>query len=161
MDKINESNVPSEHRISPKGSFEAHRKHISVTMRGGKSYHTGPWEGGPPFDVELTRLPVGKKNYPYHSHASVWEYYIFLAGTGRFRDENNAWHPIRPGDHFQFACGQAHQIENDGEEDLVFYVIANNTDVEIAQYPDSGKVLFLPDRKLGYLNPAEYFDKEE
>ena len=161
MDKINENQVPSDHRISPKGSFEMMRQYISVEMRGGENFFTGPWEGGPPFDVELTTLPPGKKNYPYHTHACVWEYYIFLSGKGKFRDEFNKWHEIEAGDHFQFANNQAHQIWNDGPENLVFYVIANNTPVDIAEYPDTGKTLILPQRKLGYLSEAEYYDKEE
>ena len=161
MDKINLEAVPSQHRKSPQGVFEMTRKHISVEMRGGENYSSGPWEGGPPFDVELTTLPAGKKNYPYHSHASAWEYYIFLSGTGKLRDENNEWHDIAPGDHIQCANGQAHQIWNDSEDNLIFYVIANNTKVEIAEYPDTGKTLILPQRKLGYLTESEYYEKEE
>ena len=161
MNKINEADIPEEHRVSPKGAFETRRKHISVEMREGKIISTGPWEGGPPFDVELTVLPPGKKNYPYHSHASAWEYYIFLSGTGKFRDENNEWHEVKAGDHVQCANGQAHQILNHSDQDLVFYVIANNTEVEIAEYPDTGKVLILPQRKLGYISEEEYYDKEE
>mgnify|MGYP003113270566 CR=1 FL=1 len=161
MDKINEADVEVEHRTSPKGAFEMKRKHISIGMRGGDPYSTGPWEGGPPFDVELTTLPAGKKNYPYHNHASAWEYYIFISGTGKFRDENNEWHKIIAGDHIQCANGMAHQILNDSEEDLIFYVIANNTEVEIAEYPDTGKVLILPQRKLGFISEAEYYNGEE
>ena len=161
MDKINETEVPAQHRRSPKGSFEMTSKHISMGMRGDESYITGPWEGGPPFDVELTRIPPGKKNYPYHSHACQWEYYIFLSGSGKFRDEKDEWHAIQAGDHFQFAAGQAHQILNDGDTDLVFYVIADNTRVEIVTYPDTGKTLLLPDLKLGYMQKAGYYDNEE
>ncbi len=161
MGKINETEVPAQHQVSPKGSFEVTHKHISMEMRGGENYFTGPWEGGPPFDVELARIPPGKKNYPYHSHTCQWEYYIFLSGSGKFRDENNEIHAIAPGDHFQFATGQAHQVLNDGDSDLVFYVIANNTPVEICRYPDTGKTLILPDRELGYMQEAGYYDKEE
>ena len=161
MDKINEGEVPTMHSQSPKGSFDVNRKHISMEMRGDGSYWTGPWEGGPPFDVGLDRIPPGKKNYPYHAHASQWEYYIILSGSGKFRDENDEWHPIKAGDHFQFAAGQAHQIVNDGESDLVYYVIADNTPLEIVTYPDTGKTLLLPARKLGYMKEAGYYDKEE
>jgi hypothetical protein len=42
MDKINEAEVAEEHRTSPKGAFEMKRKHISVGMRGGEPYWTGP-----------------------------------------------------------------------------------------------------------------------
>lgn len=161
MDKLNESQVPDEHRISPKGAFEMKRKHISVEMRGGEPYFTCPAQGGPPFDVELTTLPPGKKNYPYHRHECAWEYYIFLAGTGKFRDDDDEWHPVKAGDHVQCASGQAHQILNDSQDDLTYYVIANNTEVEIAEYPDTGKVITLPNRRLGYLQEADYFADEE
>ena len=161
MDKLNENDVPTQHSLSPKGSFEMTRKHISIGMRGGESYISGPWEGGPPFDVELTRIPPGKKNFPYHSHSCQWEYYIFLSGSGKFRDENDEWHAIRAGDHFQFAAGQAHQILNNGESDLVYYIIADNTLVEVVKYPDTGKTLILPDMKLGHMKKAGYYDDEE
>lgn len=161
MDKINELNVAKEHRKSPKDRFEMHRQHVSVAMRGGGSYATGPWEGGPPFDVEITTIPPGKKNYPYHSHASSWEYYIILSGSGKFRDNDNRWHELKPGDHVQYPAKEAHQIWNNGTEPLVFYVIANNCEVEVVHYPDTGKTLLLPDRKLGYLDEADYYEKEE
>jgi uncharacterized cupin superfamily protein len=161
MDKINEKDVSREHRKSPQEAFEMHRQHVSVAMRGGETFYTGPWEGGPPFDVEITTIPPGKKNYPYHSHACSWEYYIFISGTGKFRDENNDWHDIKPGDHVQCATNQAHQIWNDGSENLIFYVIAGNCKVEVAHYPDTGKTLILPERKLGYLSEADYYEREE
>ena len=68
---------------------------------------------------------------------------------------------MKAGDHVQCAAGQAHQILNHSDEDLVFYVIANNTEVEIGEYPDTGKIVTLPDRRLGYLREADYYDGEE
>ncbi|MDB2499726.1 MAG: cupin domain-containing protein [Opitutales bacterium] len=109
----------------------------------------------------MTKLPPGKKNYPYHNHACAWEYCIFISGTGKFRDENNDWHEVKAGDHVQCANGQAHQIMSDSEGDLIFYVISNNTEVEIAEYPDTGKILILPQRKLGIMSEADYYDGEE
>ena len=50
---------------------------------------------------------------------------------------------------------------NDSEGDLIFYVISNNTEVEIAEYPDTGKILILPQRKLGIMSEADYYDGEE
>ncbi len=161
MDKINEQHVKKDHRQSPQGTFEMYRQHVSVAMRGDESYSTGPWEGGPPFDIELTTLPPGKKNYPYHAHASSWEYYIIVSGTGKFRDEHDHWHDLNPGDNIQCATKQAHQIWNDGPDPLVFYVITNNCEVEIVHYPDTGKTLIIPDRRLGYLSEADYYEKEE
>lgn len=74
MKIIHQSDVPTEHRISPKGSFELHRQHISLALGGIKD--VGPWGGGHPFDVELTRIPAGKRGYPYHSHAAQTEQYV-------------------------------------------------------------------------------------
>lgn len=161
MDKINEEEVAQEHSLSPGGAFEMDQKHISVAMRGGEKLRTGPWEGGPPFDVELTTIPPGMKNYPYHAHASWWEYYIILSGKGKFRDENNEHHEIGAGDHLQCSTNQAHQILNDGTEDLIYYIIASNSEVEITHYPDTGKTLILPAGKLGYINEADYYEGEE
>ena len=138
-----------------------YRQHVSVAMRGGEPQNTGPWEGGPPFDVEVTTVPPGKKNYPYHSHASSWEYYIITSGMGKFRDENSEWHDIKPGDHIQCKTTQAHQILNNGSEDLIFTVIASNCEVEVANYPDTGKIAIYPEDKLGYMNEVEYYENEE
>jgi uncharacterized cupin superfamily protein len=161
MDKLNKKDVPVEHRKSPKEAFEIYRKHVSVAMRRGEPLSTGPWEGGPPFDVEITTVPPGKKNYPYHSHASSWEYYIITSGTGKFRDENNVWHDITQGDHIQCRTKQAHQIWNDSPENLVYTVIASNSEVEVGHYPDTGKIVVFPDERLGYMTEADYYENEE
>ena len=71
MKPVNESSVTEEHRISPKQVYEIFRRHISLALGGTKD--TGEWGGGHPFDVEMSRIPPGKKAYPTHSHAAQTE----------------------------------------------------------------------------------------
>jgi uncharacterized cupin superfamily protein len=70
--------------------------------------------------------------------------------------------PIEPGDAFIFKPGEAHQIVNDGDADLVFYIVADNPIGESCHYPDSGKWLVRsPERRLMRSESLDYFDGEE
>ena len=114
-----------------------------------------------PFDVEIARVPAGKKLCPYHSHSAQWEFYHVIAGTGTVRHDDGTT-SIEPGDAFIFRPGEAHQIINDGSEDLVYYCIADNPIGESCYYPDSGKWLVRsPERRLIRSEPLDYFDGEE
>ena len=44
-----------------------------------------------------------------------------------------------PGDCVMCPPGEAHQLINDGEGDLLYYVIANNAASDVWHYPDSDK----------------------
>ena len=66
------------------------------------------------------------------------------------------------GDAFIYEPGQAHQLINDGTEDLLVYVIADNPIGESCHYPDSNKwVVRSPERRLMRGEPLDYFDGEE
>ena len=68
MNKANQNQVKWDELKSPRGKYQLFRRHISLAMGGKKD--TGEWGGGHPFDLEMTRLPPGKTNWPYHAHAS-------------------------------------------------------------------------------------------
>ena len=156
---LNESDVPEEHRLSPKGRYELHRRHISLALGGIRD--TGAWGGGHPFDVELARLPPGKRNYPAHSHAAQTEYYLIISGSGTVRDGAGTDQPIRAGDHFIVPPGEAHQIHNSGDTDLVYYVIADHHRAEVTTYPATGKRQIKPEMRIVTLADASYYDGEE
>lgn len=114
-----------------------------------------------PFDVEITRLEPGKALCPYHSHSAQWEFYHVISGTGQVRHEGG-YSPIQPGDAFLFKPGEPHQLINNSEADLVFYVIADNPIGESGYYPDSDKyIVRSPERKLLRSENIDYFDGEE
>ncbi|GAA5481967.1 cupin domain-containing protein [Haloferula sargassicola] len=128
-------------RVSPRGRYQIFRKSLSLAVGGIKD--VGDWGGGHPFDVELARIPPGKANFPLHYHAAQSEFYLVLSGTGVLH-EGGASRSIIPGAVIFAAPGDTHQLENNGVEDLVYLVVADNPRSDICTYPDSGKVYLKP-----------------
>ena len=159
MRKINESNVKKELRKSPKEAYELSRQHISLSLGGKKDQ--GTWAGGHPFDVELSKLPVGKRNYPYHLHAAQWEHYIIISGTGRFLDHEKKWHEVKSNDHIICPPGEAHLLENNGSEVLVYYIISDHHPADITSYPNTNKRQLKPEYRVVKTTEADYYDGEE
>jgi uncharacterized cupin superfamily protein len=159
MKKVNSNDLEEYSWKSPKGKFAGAGKGISEAL-GRKSTSTDLRERHP-FDVELTRLAPGQTPYPYHSHSAQWEFYLVISGQGTVRDEEGLTR-IETGDAFIFEPGQAHQFTNDGTENLVLCVVADNPLGESAYYPDSKKWLVRsPERRLMRSNSLDYFDGEE
>jgi uncharacterized cupin superfamily protein len=159
MKPVNEDSVAEEHRISPKEVFEIYRRHISLALGGVKD--TGEWGGGYPFDVELSRIPAGKRGYPSHSHAAQTEHYIILEGSGLLMDSYGPGTRIRSMDHFICRPGEAHQIVNDGASDLVYYVIADHHRADVTTYPTTGKRQIKPEYRYFKIADVDYYEGEE
>jgi uncharacterized cupin superfamily protein len=159
MHIVNESQVQEEHRISPKGTYEILRKHISLALGGVKD--VGPWGGGHPFDVELARIPRGKKNFPLHSHAAQTEYYIIVSGSGSLLHGEGSSHPVKAGDHIILSPGEAHELVNDSDRDLVYFVLADHHRADITSYPHTGKRQIKPEYRVVRLSEADYYEGEE
>src|SRR5262249_5306178 len=115
-----------------------------------------------PFDVEIARIPPGKKMCPYHSHSAQWEFYHVISGKGVVRHEGGTTIVV-PGDAFIYKPGEAHQLINeDDKEDFVYYCVADNPIGESCYYPDSDKwIVRSPERRLIRSEPLDYFDGEE
>jgi uncharacterized cupin superfamily protein len=114
-----------------------------------------------PFDVEICRIPPGATPYPYHSHSAQWEFYHVISGQGIVRHEGGTT-AIVAGDAFIFLPGQPHQLTNDGSQDLVLYVVADNPIGESHYFPDSNKwAVGSPERRLIRSEPLDYYDGEE
>ena len=159
MKKVNAKDVPEMEWSSPGGEFAGYGRQLSEAL--GRD----PWSTDlmkrHPFDVEILRIAPGKKPYPFHSHSAQWEFYHVISGSGCVRHEDGTT-PIEAGDAFLFQPGKPHQLINDGTEDLVVYVVADNPFGESAHYPDSDKYLVRsPERKLMRSAALEYFDGEE
>ena len=98
---------------------------------------------------------------PYHSHSAQWEFYHVISGSGSVRHAE-AITPIKTGDAFLFKPGEPHQILNDSDADLHFYIVADNPLGESCHYPDSGKWLVRsPERRLLRSENLDYHDGEE
>ena len=106
--------------------YKRYRKHISKTLGSGED-----GAGTHPFDVELTRIVPGQHNCPLHSHAGMAEFFVILSGEG-IMYKNDEEYPVHKGDCFYQEPGTRHRMLNtSGEEDLVFFVIANEVSADL------------------------------
>lgn len=159
MRKVNTKEMTETAWSSPKGTFVGSGLEISEAL-GRKPRSTDLMERHP-FDVEILRVPPGKSPYPFHSHSAQWEFYHVISGKGIARHAGGTT-AIEAGDAFLFEPNQPHQLINDGSEDLVVYVVADNPIGESYYYPDSNKCSALaPDRRIMRVSSLDYFDGEE
>jgi uncharacterized cupin superfamily protein len=159
MKKTNTNDSEEDEWKSPKGTFVGAGRQVSISL--GRDPLSTDFMKRHPFDVEILRIPPGQKPYPYHSHSAQWEFYHVISGKGISRDDEGTT-PVAAGDAFIYEPGQAHQLINDGTEDLVVYVIADNPVGESCHYPDSNKwIVRSPERRLMRGEPLDYFDGEE
>jgi uncharacterized cupin superfamily protein len=141
MRKVNLKDVPEKERKSPKGKFHKFVKDVSVAL--GRVPESLDLAKRHPFDLAMVRIPKGKSHCPYHSHAAESELYVVVSGHGSIRDKDGPT-IVTTGDVFFFQPGEAHQLTNAGEEDFIYYVIADNPRSggnvgDSCYYPDSGK----------------------
>ncbi len=141
MRKVNLKDVPEQERKSPRGKFWRFSKNVSIAL--GREPGSLDLSKRHPFDLALVRIPRGKSLCPYHAHAAESELYLIVSGHGKVRHRDGIT-DVKSGDAFFFQPGEAHQLTNAGDEDLVYYVIADNprsggATGDSCYYPDSGK----------------------
>jgi uncharacterized cupin superfamily protein len=159
MRKINTNEMPELVWSSPKGKFSGAGKQVSEAL--GRNPVSTDLKERHPFDVEICRIPAGKIPYAYHSHSAQWEFYHVISGKGVVRHKDGKT-PIEPGDAFIFQPDEPHQLINDGAEDLVLYVVADNPIGESSYFHDSKKWLVRsPERAIIRSENLDYFDGEE
>lgn len=126
--------------------------------------------GAQKLGYNLTELPPGKSQCPFHNHHAEEEMFFILEGEGelRFGDQR---YPIRV--HDVIACPPggrevAHQIFNTGVSTMRYLSISTVAELEACEYPDSNKILIVSDRdgqrKFRGMYRAEtdvdYYDRE-
>src|SRR5438874_9828778 len=166
MEKVNLKDIQERVRQSPKGKFGRRMKEISVAL--GRDPESLDLQKRHPFDLALVRIPKGKLLCPYHSHSAESELYLVVSGRGSIRDKDGITE-VGPGDAFFFQPGEAHQLTNAGDEDFVYYVIADNprsggTTGDSCYYPDSGKWAVTTDSVEELIvkgMETDYYDGEE
>ncbi|HAF02413.1 MAG TPA: cupin [Spartobacteria bacterium] len=141
MRKVNLKDIEEQERRSPKGKFHKFVKNISIAL-GRDPESLDLWKRHP-FDLALVRIPNGKSFCPYHSHSAESELYLVVSGRGSVRDKDGST-IVTAGDAFFFQPGEAHQLTNAGDDDFVYYIIADNprsggATGDSCYYPDSGK----------------------
>jgi uncharacterized cupin superfamily protein len=159
MQKVNTRDIPELTWSSPKGTFVGAGRQVSEAL--GRVPESTDINERHPFDVEICRVSPGKTPYIYHAHSAQWEFYHVISGRGIVRHKDGRT-PIETGDAFIFKPGEPHQLFNDGAEDLLLYVVADNPIGEACYHPDSGKwSVPIPERRLVRSEALDYFDGEE
>jgi len=157
--KVNTNHLEELTWTSPKGTFAGSGREVSEAL--GRKPNSTDFMERHPFDVEILRIPAGKVPYPYHSHSMQWEFYHVISGLGTVRHKDGVTN-ITAGDAFLFKPGEPHQLKNEGEDDLIVYVIADNPMGESTHYPDSDKwTVRSPERRTLRSEHIDYYDGEE
>jgi uncharacterized cupin superfamily protein len=162
MRKVNLQDIREDPWQSPGGNYAASFKGISEAL--GRDPNSLDLAKRHPFDLEWTRVPPGKSNFPYHAHSAQWELYLVISGEGVVRHSDGTTEVVA-GDAFIFRPNEPHQRRNAGMEDLIYYVVADNPIGESAYYPDSNKWKANKssgaDRVVIKGGETNYFDGEE
>ena len=140
---------------------------LYTSSRGQIGAHIGARQLG----YNLTVLPPGKAQCPFHNHHGEEEMFLILEGEGelRFGDQR---YPIRPHDVIACPTGGAdvaHQIINTGTTPMRYLALSTMAALEVCEYPDSQKLLVLASplgqpglRKLFRAETTvDYYDREE
>jgi uncharacterized cupin superfamily protein len=127
--------------------------------------------GAKKLGYNLTVLPPGRAQCPFHCHHGEEEMFLVLEGEGELRFGSQRY-PIRK--HDVIACPPggpevAHQIVNTGATTMRYLALSTLVDVEACEYPDSRKILIAAGqrgaRTLRQMFRAEatvdYYDREE
>jgi len=118
--------------------------HLESSSQGTR-FATATTEVGVPLGLyglgaSLYVVPPGKTAMPFHRHHTSDELYFILSGTGEYRFGEDRL-PIKAGDCLGApAGGSAHQIINTGAEELRYLAFSNNTNADVVEYLDSGRI---------------------
>jgi len=119
----------------------------------------------------LTVLPPGKAQCPFHSHHGEEEMFLILEGEGELRFGEKRY-AIRKHDVIACPTGGpevAHQIINTGTTTMRYLALSTLAEVETCEYPDSQKIGVVAgkrgERGLRKIFRAEstvdYYDREK
>ena len=118
----------------------------------------------------LTELPPGKAQCPFHAHREEEEMFLILEGEGELRFGTQRF-PLRVHDVIACPTGGpevAHQIINTGSTPLRYLALSTLASTEVCEYPDSHKFgVFSSEpgapglRKLFHAEAdVDYYDRE-
>jgi uncharacterized cupin superfamily protein len=126
-----------------------------------------PRIGARQLGYNLTELPPGKVQCPFHNHHAEEEMFLILEGEGELRFGPDRY-PLRPMDVVACPTGGpnvAHQIVNTGTTTMRYLALSTLAPVELCEYPDSGKVGTWSDTGTRGVfrtrDLADYYDGEE
>lgn len=112
------------------------------------------------FDVRL--LNPGEFSAPYHYHRYADELFYIISGSATLRTPEGLTE-VSEGDVLFFEAGEksAHQLGNQTEAQCVYLDLRTNIGYDIVVYPDSDKLITVPEGETFSLKEQKpYFDGE-
>ena len=129
----NRDALPRKHKCGSEG-YEYYRKdflrEFAPRGEGGKSL------------VSIYEIPPGKAAYPYHYHLKNEETFYILSGEGLLKTPEGE-RTVSAGDFLFFPASSegAHKLTNvSATENLVYIDFDVCHEIDVAVYPDSGKI---------------------
>jgi len=140
---------------------------VYTSSRGQISDHIGAQKLG----YNLTILPPGKVQCPFHNHHGEEEMFFILQGTGELRFGDKTY-PLRPHDVVACPTGGrevAHQIINTGTDEMRYLSLSTLVEIETCEYPDSNKISIVAGKRgeravrkmFRAENTVDYYDREK
>jgi len=114
-------------------------------------------------NFDLRQLNQDEFSAPYHFHRYAEELFMILSGSATLRTPHGL-EIVNSGDLIFFEKGEtgAHQLYNHTEEICIFLDIRTYTGYDIAEYPDSDKILLAPSFEIfNKDSQVNYFDGEK
>ena len=111
---------------------------------------------------DLRQLNPSQYSAPYHFHRYAEELFLILSGSATLRTPDGL-EIVNSGDLVFFEKGEtgAHQLYNHTQEPCVYLDIRTYLGYDVAEYPDSDKILIAPTFEIfNKKNQAKYFDGE-
>ncbi len=113
-------------------------------------------------NFDLRQLNPEEYSAPYHFHRCAEELFMIISGSATLRTPNGL-EIINSGDLIFFEKGEtgAHQLYNHTAEACVYLDIRSYIGYDIAEYPDSDKILLAPTFEIFNKNfQVNYFEGE-
>lgn len=130
-----------------------HRKDIKFEAREARvpefQWHTSPrlakLAGSKHLQFDLRSLDPGKFSFPYHFHRASEDFFMIVSGEATLRTPDG-FQRVSDGDIVFFEEGPtgAHQLYNHGKTPCVYLDMRTTSGIDVAEYPDSGKIAILP-----------------
>ena len=114
-------------------------------------------------NFDLRQLNPDQYSAPYHFHRYAEELFMIVTGSATIRTPNGL-EIVNSGDLIFFEMGEtgAHQLYNHTTEICIYLDIRTYVGYDVAEYPDSGKILLAPSFEIfDKDSQVSYFDGEE
>ena len=112
---------------------------------------------------DLRKLNPGQFSFPYHFHRNAEELMMVISGSMTLRS-NNGLEILSEGDIVYCETGESgvHQFYNHSSEPCTYLDVRTFLGIDVAEYPDSGKINILPEYEIfDKVSKVSYFKGEE